>query len=133
MADPRRNFAAGVAEALLGEIRLGRSSGRVRSPRGGAGGIGGSLTLSPRARAMWQVTQSSSAAVLKKISRGGTTDARGLKVQMNYLFSKAEAVFGNMVEHDPGARSIDPEGRQRIVAEWSEDWRGAPKNAHSSS
>ena len=97
MADPRSYSGAGVAEALLGEIRLGRSSGRVRVPYDGTKGFGGSLALSPRARAMWQVTQSSSAAVLKKIPRGGTKDARGLKVQMNYLFSKAEAVFGNMV------------------------------------
>lgn len=135
MVDRGRNYGGnvgvGVAEALLGEIRLGRSSGRVRTSRGGAGGFGGSLKLSPRARVMWQVTQSSSAAVLKKIPRGGTKDARGLKVQMNYLFSKAEAVFGNMIEHDPQARSIDPEGRERIVAEWSEDWRGAPKNGHT--
>jgi type IV secretion system T-DNA border endonuclease VirD2 len=80
---------------------------------------------------MWQVAQSGSAAVLKKIARGGTHDARSLRVQMNYLFSKAEAVFGNMVVHDPDARSIDPEGRAQIVADWSDAWTGAPKNGHT--
>ncbi|NEY92008.1 relaxase/mobilization nuclease domain-containing protein [Tabrizicola oligotrophica] len=77
------------------------------------------------------MSQSSAAAVLKKITKGGTQDARSLKVQMNYLFSKAEAVFGNMVEHDPEARSIDPETRGRIVADWSDAWTGTPKNGHT--
>jgi type IV secretion system T-DNA border endonuclease VirD2 len=131
MVDRRRDRGVGVAQALLGEIALLRPTGRMGKPRTGAGGFGGSVNFSPRARAMWQVAQSGSAAVLKKIARGGTHDARSLRVQMNYLFSKAEAVFGNMVVHDPDARSIDPEGRAQIVADWSDAWTGAPKNGHT--
>lgn len=131
MADRRKDFTPGVAQALLGEIAFARRSGRLSRTGDGAGGLGGGVRFSRRARTMWQVSQSSSAAVLKKIAKGGTQDARSLKVQMNYLFSKAEAVFGNMVEHDPEARSIDPETRARIVADWSDAWTGAPKNGHT--
>ena len=131
MAERFPRFGAGVAEALVGEIALARSSGRVRTEKSRGGGLGGAVVFSPRARAMWQMAQSANAAVLKKIARGGTNDARSLRVQMNYLFSKAEAVFGNMVVHDPEARSVDPEARAKIVADWSADWRGAPKNGHT--
>lgn len=131
MAERRKDFAPGVAQALLGEIAFVRPSGRMGRTGDGAGGLGGGVRFSRRARTMWQVSQSSAAAVLKKIAKGGTQDARSLKVQMNYLFSKAEAVFGNMVEHDPEARSIDPETRGRIVADWSDAWTGTPKNGHT--
>lgn len=131
MADRRKDFTPGMAQALLGEIAFARPSGRMGRTADGAGGLGGGVRFSRRARTMWQVSQSSSAAVLKKIAKGGTQDARSLKVQMNYLFSKAEAVFGNMVEHDPEARSIGPETRGRIVADWSDAWTGTPKNGHT--
>lgn len=131
MADRPKDYVPGVARALLGEIAFARPSGRMGRTARGAGGLGGGVAFSHRARTMWQVSQSSSAAVLKKIAKGGTHDARSLKVQMNYLFSKAEAVFGNMAEHDPEARSIDPETRGRIVADWSDAWTGDPKNGHT--
>lgn len=127
-----RPGGTGLAEALIGEIGFLRSGGRVRS--GGSGrdsGLGSGPSASARAKAMWQLSQSSNAVVLKKIARGGTGNAASLKVQMNYLFGKSEAVFGNMVGHDPEARSLTGEERDAVVADWSEGWRGAPKNGHT--
>ncbi len=80
---------------------------------------------------MWQLSQSSNAVVLKKIARGGTGTEQSLKVQMAYLFGKAEGLFGNMVGHDPEARSLSDEERLAIAADWSAGWRGAPKNGHT--
>ena len=135
MRDPVRLSSVrrpGLAEALIGEIGLTRGAGRVRSS--GASGWGdtqGSVSASPRARMMWQLSQSSNAVVLKKIARGGTGTAQSLKVQMAYLFGKAEGLFGNMVGHDPEARSLSDEERLAIAADWSAGWRGSPKNGHT--
>jgi type IV secretion system T-DNA border endonuclease VirD2 len=129
---PRPGAGPGLAAALIGEIGLLRQGGRVRSGGQGSGGeLGAGFRASPRARTMWQLTQSSNAVVLKKIARGGTTGAASLKAQMSYLFSKAEGLFGNMVVHDPEARSLSDDERETIVTDWSAGWRGAPKNGHT--
>lgn len=122
----------GLAEALIGEIGFARGVGRVHSTGVGGWGAGrNGVSASPRARTMWQLSQSSNAVVLKKIARGGTASAASLNVQMNYLFGKAEGLFGNMVGHDPEARSLSEEERLAIAADWSAGWRGAPKNGHT--
>jgi type IV secretion system T-DNA border endonuclease VirD2 len=122
----------GLAEALIGEIGMTRAVGRVRGASPGVGSISQSgVSASPRARAMWQLSQSSNAVVLKKIARGGTASAHSLKVQMAYLFGKAEGLFGNMVEHDPEAQTLSEEERLAIAADWSAGWRGDPKNGQT--
>jgi type IV secretion system T-DNA border endonuclease VirD2 len=69
--------------------------------------------------------------VLKKIGKGGTGNARELAAQMDYLFSKSAAIFGNGVALDAGATGLSREERTEIVGDWVEDWRGAPKNGHT--
>jgi len=128
LAPSRRS---GLAEALIGEIGLTRSGGRIRSSSAGWGHGHGGVSASPKARTMWQLAQSSNAVVLKKIARGGTGTEQSLKVQMAYLFGKAEGLFGNMVSHDPEARSLSDEERLAIAADWSAGWRGNPKNGHT--
>lgn len=124
-----------LAEDLIGEIRLGRGGrGRVRDTGFGKarrGRAGGSL-FSAQARNLWRVAQGSNAAVLKKINRGGTHTGARLAAQFDYLFSKSEAVFGNMVELEPGARALTAEQRRDMAQEWSDAWTGEPKNGHTS-
>lgn len=125
------SWRPGLAEALIGEIGLSRGLGRVRSSSAGWGQGHGGVSASAKARTMWQLSQSSNAVVLKKIARGGTGTEQSLKVQMAYLFGKAEGLFGNMVGHDPEARSLSDDERLAIAADWSAGWRGAPKNGHT--
>ena len=125
---------ADLAEDLIGEIRLGRGGrGRFRNTSFGKarrGRAGGSL-FSARARNLWRVGQGSNAAVFKKINRGGTHTGPRLAAQLDYLFSKSEAVFGNMVELEPGARSLSAEQRRDIAQGWSDAWFGEAKNGHT--
>lgn len=125
---------ADLADDLMGEIRLGRGGrGRFRNTNFGKarpGRAGGSL-FSARARNLWRVGQGSNAAVFKKISRGGTHTGPRLAAQLDYLFSKSEAVFGNMVELEPGARGLSAEQRRDMAQEWSDGWSGEPKNGHT--
>jgi type IV secretion system T-DNA border endonuclease VirD2 len=70
--------------------------------------------------------------VLKKIGKGGTANAKELAAQMDYLFSKSASIFGNGVVLDAHAKGLTREERNDIVGNWVEDWRGSPKNGHTS-
>lgn len=118
----------GMAAAVLGEIDLLRPQ-RGRG-RGGAPTRQG-FSFSPKAGQFWRFALGSNAAILKKIGKGGTANAKELSGQMSYLFSKSTAIFGNAVTHDPAAKGLAPEERKEIVGSWVEGWHGAPKNGHT--
>lgn len=114
---------AEYARGVLDDIRL-------RYLRGGSGHAA-VRSMPRRTQNLWRVSQGSNAAILKKIHRGGTHTKAQLGNQLDYLFSKATAVFGNMVDHDPDARSLTGEQREEIAAGWEDGWRGDPKNGHT--
>jgi type IV secretion system T-DNA border endonuclease VirD2 len=119
----------GLAEAVLGEITfLHPQRGRVKagnsSPKRG-------FSFSARASQLWRFSMGSNAAVLKKIGKGGTANAKELAAQMDYLFSKSASIFGNGVVLDADAKGLTKDERNDIVGDWVEDWRGSPKNGHT--
>ncbi|MBY0447994.1 MAG: relaxase/mobilization nuclease domain-containing protein, partial [Hyphomonadaceae bacterium] len=69
--------------------------------------------------------------MLKKIGKGGTANAKELAAQMDYLFSKSASIFGNGVVLDTDAKELTKDERNEIVGDWVEDWRGSPKNGHT--
>ena len=121
----------GLAEAVLGEIDFLRpQQGRVRAGTPSPSRQG--FRFSPRASQLWRFALGSNAAVLKKIGKGGTANAKELAAQMDYLFSKSASIFGNGVVLDDRAKGLSRDERSEIVGEWVEDWRGSPKNGHTS-
>jgi type IV secretion system T-DNA border endonuclease VirD2 len=119
----------GVAEAVLGEINFVRpQQGRVKA--GGSSSKRG-FSFSTRASQLWRFSLGSNAAVLKKIGKGGTANAKELAAQMDYLFSKSASIFGNGVVLDADAKGLTKDERSDIVGDWVEDWRGSPKNGHT--
>jgi type IV secretion system T-DNA border endonuclease VirD2 len=119
----------GVAEAVLGEINFllpqrGRVTAHSSSPKRG-------FNFSTRASQLWRFSLGSNAAVLKKIGKGGTANAKELAAQMDYLFSKSASIFGNGVVLDTNAKELTKDERNEIVGDWVEDWRGSPKNGHT--
>ena len=120
----------GVAEAVLGEINFLRpQQGRVKA--GGSSSPKRGFSFSTRASQLWRFSLGSNAAVLKKIGKGGTANAKELAAQMDYLFSKSASIFGNGVVLDADAKGLTKDERNDIVGGWVEDWRGAPKNGHT--
>jgi type IV secretion system T-DNA border endonuclease VirD2 len=120
----------GVAEAVLGEINFLRpQQGRVKA--GGSSSPKRGFSFSTRASQLWRFSLGSNAAVLKKISKGGTANAKELAAQMDYLFSKSASIFGNGVVLDADAKGPTKDERNDIVGDWVEDWRGSPKNGHT--
>jgi type IV secretion system T-DNA border endonuclease VirD2 len=120
----------GVAEAVLGEINFLRpQQGRVKA--GSSSSPKRGFSFSTRASQLWRFSLGSNAAVLKKIGKGGTANAKELASQMDYLFSKSASIFGNGVVLDADANGLTKDERNDIVGDWVEDWRGSPKNGHT--
>lgn len=120
----------GLAEAVLGEINFLRpQQGRVKA--GGSSSPKSGFSFSTRASQLWRFSLGSNAAVLKKIGKGGTANAKELAAQMDYLFSKSASIFGNGVVLDADAKGLTKDERNEIVGDWVEDWRGSPKNGHT--
>lgn len=120
----------GLAEAVLGEINFLRpQQGRVKA--GGPSSPKRGFSFSTRASQLWRFSLGSNAAVLKKIGKGGTANAKELAAQMDYLFSKSASIFGNGVVLDADAKGLTKDERNDIVGNWVEDWRGSPKNGHT--
>jgi type IV secretion system T-DNA border endonuclease VirD2 len=120
----------GLAEAVLGEINFLRpQQGRMKA--GGASSPKRGFSFSTRASQLWRFSLGSNAAVLKKIGKGGTANAKELAAQMDYLFSKSASIFGNGVVLDADAKGLTKDERNEIVGDWVEDWRGSPKNGHT--
>jgi len=113
---------ASATDPILEELRL-------RYLRGGSGSARQRFTA--RANNLWRLAQGSNAAVLKKIHNGGTHSRKQLGNQFDYLFTKASAIFGNMVEHDPDRRTLSREERKAIATDWEDAWTGDPKNGHT--
>jgi type IV secretion system T-DNA border endonuclease VirD2 len=120
----------GLAEAVLGEINFLRpQQGKVKTGNSPSAKRG--FSFSTRASQLWRFSMGSNAAVLKKIGKGGTANAKELAAQMDYLFSKSASIFGNGVVLDADAKGLTKDERSEIVGDWVEDWRGSPKNGHT--
>jgi type IV secretion system T-DNA border endonuclease VirD2 len=103
----------GLAEAVLGDLDLLRPrQGRVKS---GVSPFRQGFRFSPRASQLWRFALGSNAAVIKKIGKGGTANAGELAAQMDYLFSKSTAIFGNGVVLDAEAKRLTRDERKEIV------------------
>ncbi|PTX41318.1 type IV secretion system T-DNA border endonuclease VirD2 [Gemmobacter caeni] len=121
----------GLAEAVLGDLDFLRpQSGRVKPGPSSSSRQG--FRFSPRASQLWRFSLGSNAAVIKKIGKGGTANAKELAAQMDYLFSKSASIFGNGVVLDADAKGLTKDERKDIIGDWVEDWRGSPKNGHTS-
>ena len=120
----------GMAEAVLGEINFLRpQQGKVKASSSSSPKRG--FSFSTQASQLWRFSLGSNAAVLKKIGKGGTANAKELAAQMDYLFSKSASIFGNGVVLDADAKGLTKDERNEIVGDWVEDWRGSPKNGHT--
>ena len=108
----------GVAEAVLGEINFLRpQQGRVKA--GGSSSYAKrGFSFSTRASQLWRFSLGSNAAVLKKIGKGGTANAKELAAQMDYLFSKSASIFGNGVVLDADAKGLTKDERNEIVGKY---------------
>jgi type IV secretion system T-DNA border endonuclease VirD2 len=126
---------SGLAQDLLGEWELlhnrRRYAGVFRGTTPGQPGKSGRGGSWSRTERLTRMVGSTNSLILKKIARGGTHSAKQLGDQLDYLFSKSSALFGNMVDHDPEGRSLSAEERKAIAADWSDGWGRDAKNGQT--
>lgn len=118
---------------ILAEIEFAKPMRRpggapVGAAKPKAGGAWG------KAANFYALSGGSKAVVLKKIHNGGCKTSGSLGTQVNYVFGKAERIFGSGVEHEPEAKSLTLDERAAMVKDWSEGWgKGrTPENGHTS-
>lgn len=80
---------------------------------------------------MWRVMGGSNAAVFKKIRNAGAHHPKQLAGQMAYLNGKADLVFGNGIDCELGDAALSGEAVADMIEQWSEGWKGRPKNGHT--
>lgn len=125
-----------LADALLGEIEIPIFRGsdaymKQQQAAFEAAARRDRLKASQSAKNLWRVAQGANSAIIKKIHNGGTHTAKQLSNQVDYLFGKADGIFGNMVDHNSKERSLTGDQRKEIVEQWSDEWSGDPKNGHT--
>lgn len=105
------------------------------SPQGGGKGRrSGRAGRSPekiRGGQVWRALSGSNAAVFKKIRNAGTHHPKQLAGQMAYLNGKSDLVFGNGINCGLGEAFLSDEAVEDMIEDWSEGWRGQPKNGHT--
>jgi relaxase-like protein len=120
----------GLADALIGELKLTRRKfGRpdVAGQDGGKKGPGGQNPSSQK----WRSLSGSQSAFLKKIGNGGTHHPKQLAGQLAYVDGKAKALFGNGFVYEEGATALGDEQVSDLIENWSDEWKGSPKNGHT--
>ena len=120
-----------VQAAVIGEVLpgMGRNARGIhgRGPRtlgGGRGGAGG--LAAGLAGNVMRVPQS----VVKRVAQGGCHTPAELRRQADYVLRDEArlAAWSNQIGVD---RSLEAEGVEAIVADWSASWAGAPKRGHT--
>lgn len=109
---------------------------RISGPRQGGGerrrsGRAGRSPEKFRGGQVWRALSGSNAAVFKKIRNAGTHHPKQLAGQMAYLNGKSDLVFGNGINCGLGEAFLSDEAVEDMIEDWSEGWRGQPKNGHT--
>lgn len=122
------------SESFLEEIdwfkRMAVPPPSTRSGKRGAGRAGRSPERM-RGGQVWRSLNGSNAAVFKKIRNAGTHHPKQLAGQMAYINGKAALVFGNGIAYARGDAALSDETVADMIEDWSEGWRGRPKNGHT--
>lgn len=86
----------------------------------------------PRGERIWKSLTSTGSAFVKRIPGGGVQHSKQLAGQMAYVNGKAKGVFGfatGIVAEGDAFEQTDLDG---VIAAWAQDWKGRPRNGHTS-
>lgn len=113
-----------TASALLDEIliRARRGLGQTSLDR---------PAVKPRAERLWKGLSSTGSAFVKRIPGGGTQHPKQLAGQLAYVNGKAKGTFGYATGVTFG-EDIDKGELAGMIEAWSQDWKGRPRNGHTS-
>ncbi|SFD14730.1 relaxase/mobilization nuclease domain-containing protein [Tropicimonas isoalkanivorans] len=121
-----------AVDAVMGRLfeRMPRAVGAPRDRRRPSGSAGREASRS-RMGTMARAASGRPAAVFKLIKSGGCVDAKGLKGQLDYVFSKSVALVDPTGLH-AGKEGLEAGDIDRIARNWEQDWWGRTKVGYSS-
>lgn len=113
-----------TASNFLDDIMLRASRGMGRTSVGGGNGA--------RAERIWRSLSGANSAIVKRIAGAGVQHSKQLAGQMAYVNGKAKGVFGYAPWVVEGDDAFDQDAIDNLIATWSKDWNGRPRNGHTS-
>lgn len=115
--------------AYFDEILI-RARNGMRDRSGGAGGRKPAVKF--RAERVWQSLTASGSAFIKRIPGAGVQHPKQLAGQLAYINGKARATFGTATGVVAGEEAFAQDDLERMMAAWSDEWKGHPRNGHTS-
>tara|TARA_R110002074_G_scaffold144628_1_gene292481 strand:- start:21717 stop:24023 length:2307 start_codon:yes stop_codon:yes gene_type:complete len=112
--------ASGFIDDIL--IRANRGMGRT-SVGGGA---------KPRAERVWKSLTSTGSAFVKRIPGAGVQHSKQLAGQLAYVNGKAKGTFGFATGISAEGDAFEQGDLDQLMNAWSQDWKGRPRNGHTS-
>lgn len=112
--------ASGFIDDIL--IRANRGMGRT-SVGGGA---------KPRAERVWKSLTSTGSAFVKRIPGAGVQHSKQLAGQLAYVNGKAKGTFGFATGINAEGDAFEQDDLDQLMNAWSQDWKGRPRNGHTS-
>ena len=103
----------------------------IRTKRG-MGHTSISSVAKPRGERMWKSLTSGGSAFIKRIPGAGVQHSKQLAGQLAYVNGKAKGTFGFASGVDVGAEAFEEGDLAQLIDAWSQDWKGRPRNGHTS-
>ena len=113
-----------TASSFLDEILVRANRGMGRTSVGSGSG--------PRAERVWKSLTSTGSAFVKRIPGAGVQHTKQLAGQMAYVNGKAKGIFGFATGLHAEGDVFEQADLDRIMDAWSQDWKGRPRNGHTS-
>lgn len=103
-------------------IRANRGMGKTTVGRG----------AKPRAERVWKSLTSTGSAFVKRIPGAGVQHTKQLAGQLAYVNGKAKGTFGFATGIHAEGDAFEPGDLDQLMSAWSQDWKGRPRNGHTS-
>lgn len=88
--------------------------------------------MKSRSDRLWRGLASPGAAFVKRVPGGGVQHIKQLAGQLAYVNGKAKGAFGMATGVAFGGDDIDKDPLEDMMAAWAQDWKGRPRNGHTS-
>ncbi|MDO5758993.1 MAG: relaxase/mobilization nuclease domain-containing protein, partial [Rhodobacterales bacterium] len=103
----------------------------IRANRGmGRTSVGGGAK--PRGERVWKSLTSTGSAFVKRIPGAGVQHTRQLAGQLAYVNGKAKGAFGFATGIAAEGDAFAQADLEQLMDAWSQDWKGRPRNGHTS-
>ena len=112
--------ASGFLDDIL--IRANRGMGQTT--------VGGGAK--PRAERVWKSLTSTGSAFVKRIPGAGVQHPKQLAGQLAYINGKAKGTFASATLVHADDDAFEQADLDQMMRAWSQDWKGRPRNGHTS-